>query len=92
MNGKVSHVKQYLEEQEKRSREKPNILSNRKHRSSSLDERDGNSFLLRSNNNQNKELATFTNGKGVRNMDNINLGIIDTKLFNVGKNVCILNK
>merc|ERR1711894_181954 len=39
-------------------------LSNRKHRSSSLDERDGSSFLLRSNNNQNKELATFTNGKG----------------------------
>ena len=73
MNGKVSHVKQYLEEQEKRSREKPNILSNRKHRSSSLDERDGNSFLLRSNNNQNKELATFSNGKGVRNMDHMNL-------------------
>merc|ERR1711894_74346 len=39
-------------------------LSNRKHRSSSLDERDGSSFLLRSNNNQNKELATFSNGKG----------------------------
>ena len=73
MNGKVSHVKQYLEEQEKRSRVKPNILSNRKHRSSSLDERDGNSFLLRPNQNQNKELATFTNGKGVRNKYIVNL-------------------
>ena len=67
MSGKVSHVKQYIEDQEKRSREKPVILSNRKHRSSSLDERDGSSLLLRSSSNPNKDAGTFTNGKGVKN-------------------------
>ena len=49
MRGKVSHVRQCIADQEKKSKEKPTILPNRKHRSSSLDERDGNSFLLRSN-------------------------------------------
>ena len=65
MNGKVSHVKQYLEEQEKRSREKPNILPNRKQRSSSLDGRDGRNMGPNTNGSKNKELATFSNGKGV---------------------------
>ena len=65
MNGKVSHVKQYLEEQEKRSREKPNILLNRQQRSSSLDGRDGRNILSNTTGNKNKELATFTNGRGV---------------------------
>ena len=66
MNGKVSHVKLYLEEQEKRSREKPNILSNRKNRSSSLDDRNGTNIPLGATDLKAKELATFTNtGKGV---------------------------
>ena len=65
MNGKVSHVKQYLEEQEKRSREKPNILPNRKQRSSSLDGRDGRNMFPNTPGSKNKELATFSNGKGV---------------------------
>ena len=66
MSGKVSHVKQYIEDQEKRSREKPVTLSNRKHRSSSLDERDGSSFLSRASSNISKDSGTFTNGKGVK--------------------------
>ena len=65
MNGKVSHVKQYLEEQEKRSRKKPNILSNREQRSNSLDGRDGRNILSNTISTKNKELATFTFGKSV---------------------------
>merc|ERR1712218_477174 len=63
MRGKVSHVRQCIADQEKKSKEKPTILPNRKHRSSSLDERDGSSFLLRSSVNQNKDAGTFKNGK-----------------------------
>ena len=63
MRGKVSHVRQCIADQEKKSKEKPTILPNRKHRSSSLDERDGSSFLLRSSINQNKDAGTFKNGK-----------------------------
>ena len=63
MNGKVSHVKQYLQEQENKAREKPNLLLNRKNRSSSLD--NSTNIPTDATNLKNKELATFKNGKGV---------------------------
>ena len=66
MTGKVSHVKQYLAEQEKKSKLKPDILPNRTHRSSSLDRRDSVDSTLNSNFSKvTKDLATFKNGKGV---------------------------
>ena len=66
MTGKVSHVKQYLAEQEKKSKLKPHILPNRTHRSSSLDRRDSVDSTLNSNFSKvTKDLATFKNGKGV---------------------------
>ena len=66
MTGKVSHVKQYLAEQEKKSKVKPHILPNRTHRSNSLDRRDSVDSNLNSNFSKvTKDLATFKNGKGV---------------------------
>ena len=66
MTGKVSHVKQYLAEQEKKSKVKPHILPNRTHRSNSLDRRDSVDSTLNSNFSKvTKDLATFKNGKGV---------------------------
>ena len=66
MTGKVSHVKQYLAEQEKKSKVKPRILPNRTHRSNSLDRRDSVDSNLNSNFIKvTKDLATFKNGKGV---------------------------
>ena len=65
MTGKVSHVKQYLAEQEKKSKVKPHILPNRTHRSNSLDRRDSVDSNLNSNFSKvTKDLATFKNGKG----------------------------
>ena len=65
MNGKVSHVKQYLEEQEKRSREKPNVLPCRKARSSSLDGRTSIPIAGTNGSKNRSSLATFTNCKKV---------------------------
>ena len=76
MTGKVSHVKQYLAEQEKKSKLKPHILPNRTHRSNSLDRRDSVDSTLNSNFSKvTKDLATFKNGKGVR------LSMSDVYLF-----------
>ena len=65
MNGKVSHVKQYLEEQEKRAREKPNVLPCRKVRSSSLDGRTSIPTADSMGSKNRSSLATFTNCKKV---------------------------
>ena len=82
MTGKVSHVKQYLAEQEKKSKLKPHILPNRTHRSSSLDRRDSVDSTLNSNFSKvTKDLATFKNGKGV------SLIMSDVYLFQLSKHL-----